>query len=53
MWNIIKMMQKNLFTKQKLTDIKTNLMVKKGGGNHGGEGGSRRKGILYSYYCIK
>ena len=32
MWNIIKMMQKNLFTKQKLTDIKTNLMVKKRGG---------------------
>ena len=27
MWNIIKMIQENLFIKQKLIDFKTNIMV--------------------------
>ena len=30
MWNIINMIEKNFFTKQKLTDLETKYMVTKG-----------------------
>ena len=33
MWNLIKMIQKNLFNRNKLTDFKTSLMLPQG--NHG------------------
>ena len=53
MWNLIKMIQKNLFIKQnKFTDFKTNLMVTIGE-TVVGEGGIGRVGITDTHYCIK
>ena len=47
MWNLIKMIQKNLFTKQIL---KSNLWLPKWKG--GGEGYISRLGLTYTHYYV-
>ena len=50
MFNLVKMIQNNLFIKQKLTDFKTNLMVTTGK-TFAGEGGIERVEITHTHYC--
>ena len=53
MWNLIKMIQNNLFIRQnKLLDFKTNLMATIGE-TVGGKGRIGRVGMTYTHYCIK
>ena len=52
MWILIKIIQKNLFIKQKQTDFKTNLMVTIGE-TVVEEGEIGRVGIPYTHYFIK
>ena len=51
MWNLIKMMQKNLLI-NKLTDFETKFRVTIGE-TMVREGGVRTMGITYTHYCIK
>ena len=53
MCNLIKMIQKNLFRKQKQTHRFQNQSYGYHKGNNDGEGGIRSLQITYTHYCIK
>ena len=53
MWNLIKMIQKGLFKKNKLSDSKTYLIVTVGKTIVGREEGIGRMETIYTHYCLR